>query len=138
MLTFDDSKVSHYSVVRPLLKRYGFGATFFITEGFSFRMNKQDYMTWEQIAELHKDGFEIGNHTRDLLSVSTRTLPQLRERIAQNDERVRRPRQILEVRAERVVVSVDPLDIRRAGDPSPFHESTLPNQSPVTKLNTEY
>jgi peptidoglycan-N-acetylglucosamine deacetylase len=81
VLTFDDSKASHYSVVRPLLKRYGFGATFFITEGFSFRTNKQDYMTWEQIAELHKDGFEIGNHTRDHLGVSTATLGRLREQI---------------------------------------------------------
>src|ERR1043166_4419956 len=81
VLTFDDSKASHYSVVRPLLKRYGFGATFFITEGFSFPTNKQDYMTWEQIAELHKDGFEIGNHTRDHLGVSLRTLRQQREQV---------------------------------------------------------
>src|SRR5881397_2575263 len=69
VLTFDDSVASHYSVVRPILKRYGFGATFFITEGFSFRTNKQDYMTWEQIRELHQEGFEIGNHTRDHLGV---------------------------------------------------------------------
>lgn len=81
VLTFDDSVASHHSVVRPILKRYGFGATFFITEGFSFRTNKQDYMTWEQIVELHRDGFEIGNHTRDHLGVSPRTLGQLREQI---------------------------------------------------------
>lgn len=81
VLTFDDSVASHHSVVRPILKRYRFGATFFITEGFSFRTNKQDYMTWEQIAELHKDGFEIGNHTRDHLSVSARTVGQLREQL---------------------------------------------------------
>ena len=87
VLTFDDSKSSHYSVVRPLLKRYGFGATFFITEGFSFRTNKQDYMTWEQIAELHRDGFEIGNHTRDHLGVSVRTLDQLREQIEAINQR---------------------------------------------------
>lgn len=42
VLTFDDSKASHYTVVRPLLKKYGFGATFFITEGFTFRANKED------------------------------------------------------------------------------------------------
>ena len=65
VLTFDDAKASHYTVVRPLLKKYGFGATFFITEGFTFRTNKDDYLTWEQIAALHRDGFEIGNHTRD-------------------------------------------------------------------------
>src|SRR5262245_31163481 len=74
VLTFDDSVASHHSVVRPILKRFGFGATFFITEGFSFRTNKQDYMTWAQIRELHEDGFEIGNHTRDHLGVSPETL----------------------------------------------------------------
>jgi len=76
---FDDSSASHYRVARPLLKRYGFGATFFITEGFSFLTNKLDYMTWEQIGQLHRDGFEIGNHTRDHLGVSDRTLGQVRE-----------------------------------------------------------
>ena len=81
VLTFDDSVASHYSVVRPLLKQYGFSATFFITEGFSFRTNKQDYMTWEQIAQLHRDGFEIGNHTRDHMSVNARNLDQLSEQI---------------------------------------------------------
>src|SRR5262245_59102192 len=81
VLTFDDSVASHYSVVRPILKRYGFGATFFITEGFSFRTNKVDYMTWEQIAALHRDGFEIGNHTRDHMGVSANTLDKLREQV---------------------------------------------------------
>ena len=54
VLTFDDSSASHHAIAAPLLKRYGFGATFFITEGFTFRTNKRDYMTWEQIAELHR------------------------------------------------------------------------------------
>src|SRR5262249_24077319 len=81
VLTFDDSKASHYTVVRPILKRYGFGATFFISEGFGFPTNKQDYLTWDQIAQLHQDGFEIGNHTRDHLGVSSKTLGQLREQI---------------------------------------------------------
>jgi peptidoglycan-N-acetylglucosamine deacetylase len=77
VLTFDDSSASHFTVARPLLKKYGFGATFFITEGFSFRTNKQDYMTWEQIAELHQDGFEIGNHTRDHLGITAHTAGRL-------------------------------------------------------------
>jgi peptidoglycan/xylan/chitin deacetylase (PgdA/CDA1 family) len=81
VLTFDDSVASQYSVVRPLLKKYGFGATFFITEGFSFRTNKIDYMTWEQIAELDRDGFEIGNHTRDHASVDGLSAGALREQL---------------------------------------------------------
>src|SRR3954464_14000751 len=67
VLTFDDSVASQFTVVRPLLKEYRFGATFFITEGFGFATNKTDYMTWEQIAQLHREGFEIGDHTRDRL-----------------------------------------------------------------------
>lgn len=81
VLTFDDSVASQFTVVRPLLKQYGFGATFFVTEGFSFVTNKTDYMTWEQIAQLHADGFEIGNHTRDHMSVTEANLPRLREQI---------------------------------------------------------
>jgi peptidoglycan/xylan/chitin deacetylase (PgdA/CDA1 family) len=77
VLTFDDSSKSHYTVARPLLKKYGFGATFFVTEGFEFPTNKRDYMTWEQIAELHKDGFEIGNHTLDHKSVTRETVRDL-------------------------------------------------------------
>jgi peptidoglycan/xylan/chitin deacetylase (PgdA/CDA1 family) len=81
VLTFDDSSRSHYDVARPILKKYGFSATFFITEGFSFTTNKKDYMTWEQIAQLHKDGFEIGNHTRDHLGLNEQNIDQLKEQL---------------------------------------------------------
>lgn len=74
VLSFDDASLSHATFVAPLLKRYGFGATFFICEfpvskatetrgecpGFE---NKEVYMDWEQIKELYNQGFEIGNHT---------------------------------------------------------------------------
>ncbi|MGH9308336.1 MAG: polysaccharide deacetylase family protein [Vicinamibacterales bacterium] len=81
VLTFDDAKASHHSVVRPLLKKYGFGATFFITEGFTFTTNKDEYLTWKQIADLHGDGFEIGNHTRDHMALSKANLPRLKEQV---------------------------------------------------------
>lgn len=81
VLTFDDASASHHAVARPLLKRLGFGATFFITEGFTFRTNKRDYLTWEQIAELHRDGFEIGNHTRDHLGITEKNFPRLAEQL---------------------------------------------------------
>lgn len=87
VFTFDDSVASQYTVVRPLLKQFGYRATFFITEGFSFRTNKQDYLTWDQIAELHRDGFEIGNHTRDHLGVAPQTLGQLKEQVEAINQR---------------------------------------------------
>lgn len=77
VLTFDDSARSHFTTVRPILKRYGFGATFFITEGFDFSTNQTDYMTWREIAELHRDGFEIGNHTGNHASVTKENVHEL-------------------------------------------------------------
>jgi peptidoglycan/xylan/chitin deacetylase (PgdA/CDA1 family) len=77
VLTFDDASKSHFTVARPILLKYRFGATFFITEGFDFPTNKREYLSWDEIAQLHKDGFEIGNHTRDHLGVTARTLKDL-------------------------------------------------------------
>jgi peptidoglycan/xylan/chitin deacetylase (PgdA/CDA1 family) len=77
VLTFDDSVASHATFVGPLLKKLGFGATFFITEGFDFATNKTQYMTWEQIKGLHNAGFEIGNHTRHHQRVDGQTAAQI-------------------------------------------------------------
>jgi peptidoglycan/xylan/chitin deacetylase (PgdA/CDA1 family) len=81
VLTFDDSAKSHFTIARPILKDYGFGATFFITEGFDFRTNQRDYMTWDEIRQLHEEGFEVGNHTRDHLGITTDTLDRLPEQL---------------------------------------------------------
>lgn len=73
VLTFDDGPASHYSVVAPLLKKYDFGATFFVCE---FPPNYQDsskYMNWRQIAALDNMGFEVANHTHTHAAVSKLT-----------------------------------------------------------------
>lgn len=68
VLCFDDALKSHYTHALPILQKYGFHATFFITEmqpsprGPGFE-DKTAYMTWEEIAELEKSGFEIANHS---------------------------------------------------------------------------
>lgn len=77
VLTFDDSVASHATFVAPLLKKHGFGATFFITEGFEFLTDKENYLTWEQIRALDAAGFEIGNHTRRHAAVPRQTSEQL-------------------------------------------------------------
>jgi peptidoglycan/xylan/chitin deacetylase (PgdA/CDA1 family) len=81
VLTFDDASKSHATVAAPLLLKYKFGATFFVTEGFDFPTNKKDYMTWDEIAKLHKDGFEIGNHTLDHKGVTEKTVADLAAQI---------------------------------------------------------
>jgi peptidoglycan/xylan/chitin deacetylase (PgdA/CDA1 family) len=87
VLTFDDSVKSHFTIVRPILLNHHFRATFFITEGFNFKTDKQNYMTWEEIAHLHRDGFEIGNHTRDHMAVIQKNLGRLKEQIEAINDR---------------------------------------------------
>ena len=78
VLTFDDAPRSHGEFVAPLLKKLGFGATFFISEGFNFTTDKKNFLTWEEIRKLHDDGFEIGNHTRHHTAVIKQNEAQLR------------------------------------------------------------
>ena len=63
VLEFDDALRTHYANCAPLLKKYGFGGTFFVCEGWDFATNKETFMTWEQIKKLDEDGFEVANHT---------------------------------------------------------------------------
>ncbi|MBM4003465.1 MAG: polysaccharide deacetylase family protein [Planctomycetes bacterium] len=90
VLTFDDSAKTHFTNVRSLLLELGFGATFFVTEGFDFRENKGDYMTWEEIAQLHRDGFEIGNHSRDHLAMTAQNLADYDVQLAAIDDACQR------------------------------------------------
>jgi len=61
VLTFDDAVKSHRTFVAPLLKELGLGATFFVTQ--RWMDDKTNFMTWQDIAEIHQMGFEIGNHS---------------------------------------------------------------------------
>lgn len=94
VLTFDDSVRSQYEIVRPILLKYGFGATFFITEGFEFTSDKTNYMTWEQIKQLHADGFEIGNHTRDHVGLTEQNYVEQLNAINQQCERFGIPKPV--------------------------------------------
>jgi peptidoglycan/xylan/chitin deacetylase (PgdA/CDA1 family) len=67
VLTFDDAARNHLTFVAPLLEEYGFGATFFITE--DTMRHGREALTWPEVAELHRRGFEIGNHTSGHLAL---------------------------------------------------------------------
>ena len=62
VLTFDDAVKSQRTVVAPLLKDLGFGATFFVSHRWMVD-DPEHYLTWQEIAEIHQMGFEIGNHS---------------------------------------------------------------------------
>ena len=60
VLTFDDGAKSMVTFVAPLLKRLGFGATFYITDDPGFR--GEHYLNWTEVKQLSDEGFKIGNH----------------------------------------------------------------------------
>ena len=61
VLTFDDAVKTHLTVVAPLLKQLGFRATFFITQ--KWMEDRSYFLTWDEVARIHRMGFEIGNHS---------------------------------------------------------------------------
>lgn len=64
VFTFDDGCASHATIAAPILKKYGFNGTFYVSDAYLFRERKDWYMTWRQIRTMSEQGFEIGNHTR--------------------------------------------------------------------------
>ena len=59
VLTFDDGHASHFELAAPLLVRYRFAGTFFVTTGY---VGKSGYMTWGELRKLVFLGMEIGSH----------------------------------------------------------------------------
>jgi peptidoglycan/xylan/chitin deacetylase (PgdA/CDA1 family) len=62
MLSFDDDDDNQFTNARPLLLKYGFTATFFI---MTVTIDKENYMTAEQLKQLDREGFDLQPHTWD-------------------------------------------------------------------------
>ncbi len=60
IISFDDDWQSQYVNAVPLLRRYGFTATFFI---WVRAVGRAHHMSWDEIQELDAEGMEIGCHT---------------------------------------------------------------------------
>src|SRR6266545_7465070 len=58
VLTFDDAVKSQRTMVAPLLKELGFGATFFVCHQWMVA-DPEHYLTWQEIGDIHQMGFEI-------------------------------------------------------------------------------
>jgi peptidoglycan/xylan/chitin deacetylase (PgdA/CDA1 family) len=87
VLTFDDAVKSQFTFVAPLLRKYGFGATFFVCEFPPDFEDTTKYMTWAEIKQLAYWGFDIGNHTRHHLHVDDLSADSLREEITYIDRK---------------------------------------------------
>jgi peptidoglycan/xylan/chitin deacetylase (PgdA/CDA1 family) len=61
ILTFDDGYRDHYYNAYPLLQKYGFPGTFFLITSF-LDNGREEYLTWDQVTEMHAGGMEFGAH----------------------------------------------------------------------------
>ena len=76
ILTFDDGPKNQYTIAKPILDKYGFKATFFVVCNLVGSNNDQ-YMNWQELAALQKEGHDIESHTmthRDLTKLSAQAL----------------------------------------------------------------
>jgi peptidoglycan/xylan/chitin deacetylase (PgdA/CDA1 family) len=62
VLTFDDGYRDAYEHALPLLLEYGYTGTFFLVTGF-IDDGRPEFVTWEQVIEMHRAGMEIGSHS---------------------------------------------------------------------------
>ena len=66
ILTFDGGYKGHFTAVKPILDKYGFKATFYVVCNYAQKAtidNTSDRMNWNEITELHKEGYDIGSNT---------------------------------------------------------------------------
>ena len=70
MITFDDTRLEHFTVAAAELNKYGFKGVFFI---MTVSLNRPGYMSKEQVKQLSDEGHVVGLHTWNHKNVKTYT-----------------------------------------------------------------
>jgi peptidoglycan/xylan/chitin deacetylase (PgdA/CDA1 family) len=83
VLTFDDGHASHFDLVVPLLMRYRFTGTFFITVD---RVGRPGWMTWDQLRKLVFLGMEVGSRGMSRESLAGLSRVELAKELARSKD----------------------------------------------------
>lgn len=93
IITFDDGNRSVYETAVPILDKYGFTATMFVITN---SIGGTGHMNWEQLAELHNKGYEIGSHTRGHVNLVKRGDMTAEEHHAKITSELRESKRVIE------------------------------------------
>jgi peptidoglycan/xylan/chitin deacetylase (PgdA/CDA1 family) len=77
-ITFDDGCETDLIAAAPVLREFGFHATFYLTAGF---LNTPGYLNTSQVRELDTQGFEIGCHSMTHPYLSDLAEPELKREV---------------------------------------------------------
>ena len=69
----DDGRMEAYTVLCPLLERFGFKGCFAVIAG---RIGRQGYMNYSQLVELQEKGHEIMSHSKTHPNMTQVSLPE--------------------------------------------------------------
>ena len=78
-ITFDDGCETDLIAAAPVLREFGFSATFYLTAGF---LGTPGYLAANQVRELDSQGFEIGCHSMTHPYLSDLPEPELKREVA--------------------------------------------------------
>ena len=85
VITFDDGWYDGYTYAFPILKRYGFVATYFVVSG---RIDTNYSLSTEELRALQAAGNEIGNHTENHISLSTVPVGRAAQEVERASEQI--------------------------------------------------
>jgi len=71
LITFDDGDMDVYQNAFPILKKYGFTATFYVVNNY---IGGKDMVTINELADLIQNGWEIGSHSNNHLSLTSKSV----------------------------------------------------------------
>jgi peptidoglycan/xylan/chitin deacetylase (PgdA/CDA1 family) len=84
-LTFDDGRVSDYETAYPLLRELGWEADFFVNTA---TVGSKGFLSWSQIAEMHRGGMSIQSHGHDHVALVTLSPAELSRQLRESKARL--------------------------------------------------
>jgi len=87
VITFDDGLAGNHAYALPVLKKYGFKATFFVAVG---SIASDRFMNWTELQDLVDNGMSVQSHTVSHKPLETLDSAEIREELAGSKREIER------------------------------------------------